>query len=150
MTIIALDPTHPDWLTLADYAQSCSWRAGASLAQAMRSGSFQPWERVFAALDGETIAGYCTLAERDCLEDVPYSPYIGYVFVDEAYRGQRLSQRLIESALAYAGTLGFEKVYLVSDLQGLYEKYGFIPIDARPAPWNPNEMETIFMRAISF
>jgi len=150
MTIIALDPIHPDWLTLADYAQCCSWRAGASLAHAMRSGFFQSWERVFAALDGETIAGYCTLAERDCLEDVPYSPYIGYVFVDEAYRGQRLSQRLIESSLAYAGTLGFEKVYLVSDHQGLYEKYGFIPIDVRPAPWNPNEMETIFMRTISF
>lgn len=60
MTIIALDPAHPDWPTLVDYAQSCSWRAGASLAQAMRSGFFQPWERVFSALDGETIAGYCT------------------------------------------------------------------------------------------
>jgi len=39
-------------------------------------------------------------------------------------------------------------VYLVSDHVNLYEKYGFVKIDEKPAPWNPDAMETIFMRLI--
>ena len=35
-------------------------------------------------------------------------------------------------------------VYLISDHEGLYEKYGFVPVDAAPAPWNPAKTETIF------
>jgi len=39
--------------------------------------------------------------------------------------------------------LGFDKVYLVSDHVNLYEKYGFVKIDEKEAPWGA--METIFM-----
>ncbi|MNO00718.1 hypothetical protein D3C81_2206600 [compost metagenome] len=61
----------------------------------------------------------------------------------EQYRGDRLSEKLILSALAYAKELEFDKVYLVSDHVNLYEKYGFKKVDEKEAPWGA--METIFM-----
>ena len=92
------------------------------------------------------IAGYCTAAKSDCIPDVPYTPYIGYLFVDEKYRGQRLSQKLISYAMSYLQTLGFHQVYLVSDHENLYEKYGFKVIDRKIAPWG--EIEKIYMHEI--
>ena len=134
------------WESLAAYAEHCSWSAGGNLAKQMRAHGFHDWERVFAATQGTEIAGYCTLSARDCLPDVPYTPYISFVFVGEAHRGHRLSEALIRHALQYARELGFDRVYLVSDHVNLYEKYGFVKIDEQPAPWNPDTMETIFMR----
>ena len=75
------------------------------------------------------------MAKTDCIPGVPYSPYIGYVFVGETYRGRRLSQKLIQKALEYAKELGFTNVYLVSGEQGLYEKYGFVKIEESKDRW---------------
>lgn len=148
MLISALTEKSPLWEELIAYAGSCSWRAGRELAEAMRENRFQDWERVFAAVENGRIAGYCTLAKRDCIPDVPYTPYIGFVFVGEPYRGKRLSRQLIGTAMEDARRLGFKEVYLVSDHRGLYEKYGFVRVDERPAPWNPETMETIFMHRL--
>jgi predicted GNAT family N-acyltransferase len=143
MQIELLNSSDKLWQVVAEYAQNCSWAAGASLANQMKESHFSDWERVFAALDGDRITGYCTLAKTDCIPDVSYTPYIGFVFVGEQYRGERLSEKLILSALAYAKELAFDKVYLVSDHVNLYEKYGFKKVDEKEAPWGA--METIFM-----
>lgn len=117
---------HPLWEKTACFAESCAWSAGRFLAELMRENRFQPWERVIIALDGEQIAGFCTLTEKDELpDDAPFSPFIGFVFVDAQYRGNRLSERMIRSALGYAKETGCQAVYIVSGEQGLYEKYGF-------------------------
>ena len=132
------------WENVAEFAENCSWKAGSSLAKQMREHKFLDWERVFVALDNENIDGFCTLAKTDCISDVTYTPYIGFMFIGEQYRGNRLSEKLIVFALAYAKELGFDKVYLVSDHINLYEKYGFVKIGEKEAPWG--ELETIFMR----
>lgn len=147
MTITPLTRADARWDAVAEFAAGCSWSAGPLLARRMRSESYQDWERVFAAwTDGGDIAGFCTLAADDCLPDVPYTPYIGMVFVSEPCRGHRLSERLLRAASDYAATLGYSRVFLVSDHVGLYEKYGFSKVDERPAPWNPEQMETVFFR----
>ena len=134
------------WLSLAEYAESCSWQAGSALARAMRNGEFSEWERVLAALDGDDFCGYCTITKRDCIPDVPYTPYIGFLFVDEGHRGRRLSQQIIGYAMNYLKSLGFPAVYLVSDHENLYEKYGFTAIDRKRAYWGPEEK--IYMRVL--
>lgn len=144
MKIHAYGPGDAGWEALAAFADSCSWAAGKGMAAWMRSGNALPWERAFAALEQGCIAGYCTLAARDCVPELPYTPFIGYVFVAEAFRGRRLSQRLVHAALAQAGRLGYTAAYLISDHAGLYEKYGFVPVDSVPAPWNPEKTETVF------
>ena len=122
-----------------NYAEGCSWRAGKALAKAMDNNTFQEWERVIVALDNEKICGYCTVAKKDCIPNVSYTPYISFVFVDEAYRGNRLSQKLICYAMDYLKRVGFNRVYLVSDHENLYEKYGFRVVDRKIAPWGAEE-----------
>ena len=127
MVIQALSADSAEWASLADYTASVSWRAGPFLSRLMRENRFAPWERVFAAYIGGKPVGFCTLTAKDEMpENCAYTPFIGFVFVDEAYRGNRISQQLIAAACAYAKTLGFANIYLTSDEQGLYEKYGFV------------------------
>ena len=146
MEIKVLLPGDLLWETVADFAENCIWPAGKALAERMRGEKFRGWECVIAAFDENKVAGFCVLSETDCLPDAPYCPWIGFVFVDIPYRGNRLSASLIDAAAAQARTAGFDRIFLVSDHLGLYEKYGFTAIDRRPAPWNQLKTETIFMR----
>jgi N-acetylglutamate synthase-like GNAT family acetyltransferase len=124
------------WNTVIEYAKNCSWKsAGTFLAKQMQENQFSDWEKVIVAVHSDSIAGYCTLTKRDCIPDVDYSPYIGFLFVGEDYRGQRLSEKLINYAMDYAQSIGFKEVFLVSAEKGLYEKYGFIKIDEKKDIW---------------
>ena len=44
------------WCRVRNYAESCSWRAGKALANAMDKNAFSDWERVIVAV-GSTSAG---------------------------------------------------------------------------------------------
>lgn len=135
------------WSKVRNYAENCSWKAGKALARVMDSNTFTEWERVIVALNNEKICGYCTVAKTDCIPDVYYTPYIGYLFVGEEYRGNRLSQKLIRYSADYLKSIGFDKVYIVSDHENLYEKYGFDIVDHKIAPWGAEEK--IYMQKLS-
>lgn len=139
MNIKAITSSDGMWNKVRNYAEGCSWKAGKSLASNMDNNAFCDWERVIVAVDNEKICGYCTVAKTDCIPDVHYTPYIGYMFIDELYRGNRLSQQLICYAMNYLKSIGFDKVYIVSDHVNLYEKYGFFVIDRKMAPWGSEE-----------
>ena len=118
--------THKKWERTAAFAEKCSWGAGKKLAELMRKDFFKDWERVFAAFEDDEPVGFCTLTEKDELApEYPYSPLIGFVFVDEAHRGKRISEQMIKTVLGYAKSIGYDKVYVMSGEKGLYEKYGF-------------------------
>ena len=136
LEIQLIQQDHPLWKKVIAFAEHCSWKAGLSLAKRMRGNGFRDWERVIAATDGENIAGYCTVTERDELpEKYEYSPFVGFLFVDEQYRGKRISERMIGEACRYAKTLGYPVMNIMSGERGLYEKYGFEKI---------GEYETIY------
>jgi len=125
-----LGSDHEKWGIVADFAEKCSWRAGKMLSALMKKDSFKEWERVIAAFEDGKPVGFCTLTEKDELPPgLPYTPFIGFVFVDEEHRGKRLSERMIRKATEYAGSLRYDNVYVVSGETGLYEKYGFRYID---------------------
>ena len=109
MIIKAITASNEMWNKVKIYADSCSWKAGKSLANAMMNNGFKDWERVIVALNDDEICGYCTVAITDCIPDVHYTPYIGYLFVDEKWRGNRLSQRLIIYSMSYLKSVGFDK-----------------------------------------
>ena len=146
MIMECMTSSHALWETVKEYAASCSWSAGKSLAHDMENHVFSEWERVIVAHNQGEICGYCTVAKRDCIPDIPYTPYIGYMFVGEPYRGDRLSQDLILFAMAYLEKIGFKEVYLVSDHENLYEKYGFSVVDRALSPWG--SIEKIYRKAI--
>jgi predicted GNAT family N-acyltransferase len=113
----------------------------------MENNAFSGWEKVFAALDGDNIAGYCTLAQNDCISNVEYTPYIGFIFVGEQYRGKRLSEKMILFAMDYSKKLNFNNVYIVSDHINLYEKYGFAKIDEKEV--NGMGMQKVYVKMVS-
>lgn len=126
MEIYAMTQGHELWEKTAAFAKSCSWRAAGLLTQLMREKRFKSWERVFTASEGERIIAFCTLTEKDEMpEEYDFSPFIGFVFVDDEYRGRRISEKLINTASDYAAGLGYDIVYIMSDHIGFYEKYGF-------------------------
>lgn len=146
MNIKSITSSDEIWSRVRNYADNCSWKAGKLLANNMDNNVFKEWERVIVAVDNEKICGYCTVAKTDCIPNVCYTPYIGYIFVDEKYRGNRLSQELIRYAMDYLKSIGFNRVYIVSDHENLYEKYAFDIIDCKIAPWGSEEK--IFMRKL--
>ena len=92
----------------------------------MRGNRFLAWERVFVACEEDQIVGFCTFTKKDEMPDkYDFSPFIGFVFVDEKYRGKRISEMMIKAATKYAEECGYEAIYLMSGIIGLYEKYGF-------------------------
>ena len=117
---------HKYWNATADFAMNCSWRAGGYLTKLMYENAFAEEERVLVALVDGNIAGFCTYAKKDELpEEYDFTPFIGFMFVDEKYRGNRLSEKLIQTACNHAMNNGFTKMYIMSGEIGLYEKYGF-------------------------
>lgn len=124
--IYSMTQGHYYWNETLSLAAKCSWKAGRYLAEKMKNNEFAEWERVFAACVDGKAAGFCTLVEKDELPSkYEFTPFIGFVFVDEQYRGKRLSEWMIKSAISYAHTLGCEKIYIMSGEIGFYEKYGF-------------------------
>ncbi len=127
---------HSLWEKTIALTENCSWSAGRLLARLMRNNCFLDFERVFAACVDGKVVGYCTFSAKDEMPDrYDFTPYIGFVFVDEAYRGNRISGAMIEKAIEYARGLGYEKIYIMSGEKGLYEKFGFTAI---------GEYETIY------
>ena len=120
---------HTYWKETISLAQKCSWKAGPFLARKMEENEFKEWERVCAVCVNGKVAGFSTFTGKDELsEQYDFSPFIGSVFVDEQYRGRRLSEMMIQKIISYAKELGYEKIYIMSGETGLYEKYGFIKL----------------------
>lgn len=146
MNIVRVKPDTPEWDALTEFADQCSWVAGKHLADMLRGRRFKGWESAFAAMDNERVIGFCTLLETDYYPENRYSPWVSCLFVDEESRSRRVSQRLIEATMTYAGLQGFAVAYIPSDITGLYEKYGFQKIDELRN--YAGEMDNIFAKPI--
>lgn len=127
--IYLMKKEHEYWNEIISFAERCSWKAGPFLAKKMQANEFNEWEKVCAICENGKVVGFSTFTERDELsEQYGFTPFIGFVFVDEKYRGKRLSERMIQHIISYAKRLGYEKVYIMSGEIGLYEKYGFVKL----------------------
>ena len=147
MDITVITSSHPLWEKTIAFAEQCSWRAGAFLAQKMRDNDFSDIERVIVAHEGDNIAGFCTFSQKDELpEDSEFTPFVGFVFVDENSRGKRVSGKMIDAACKYAHDIGYDAMYIMSGEQGLYEKYGFEKIGEFETVYG--DVDQLFMRTI--
>lgn len=127
--IYLMTAQHIYWKETISLAQKCSWKAGPFLAEKMKENEFKEWERVCAVCVNGKVAGFSTFTEKDELpKQYDFTPFIGFVFVDEQYRGRRLSEKMIQKIIVYAKELSYEKIYIMSGETGLYEKYGFVKL----------------------
>ncbi|WP_026580914.1 GNAT family N-acetyltransferase [Bacillus sp. J33] len=79
----------------------------------------------YAAIENERIIGTYALIRNDLNSRQDLYPWLACVYVNEEYRGRKLGSVLLDHALSEAAKLGFEKLYLTTDLEGYYEKYGW-------------------------
>ena len=126
MDVHLMKQGHPLWEQVIAFASHCPWMGGPSLAKRMSNNGFADWERVCAAVIDDQVVGFSVFCEKGGMpEEYDCTPFIASVFVDENYRGRRISQQMIACIKKYAKELGYQTVYLKSAHRGLYEKYGF-------------------------
>ncbi len=102
---------------------------------------------LYLLTDGDTLVSFLSLAQRDCIDEPTWSPWIGFVHTDSAYRGHRHAGRLIDHACAVAQRHGADRVHICTDHDGLYEKYGFIPLTDRVSIYG--EMSHVLVRKLA-
>jgi GNAT superfamily N-acetyltransferase len=71
------------------------------------------------------IIGCAGLIDHDFIDRTDLSPWLCSLYLEEEMRGKSLSALLIEQAISDAAKEGFGKLYLCTELEGFYEKYGF-------------------------
>ena len=86
---------------------------------------FIEWETPFVAVVNNRIIGMTTLMKSDYYPLPEIYPWVSCIFVDEEYRGNKISGKLIDFANEYAKNLGFKRTYIPTEYVGLYEKYGY-------------------------
>lgn len=113
----------------------------------MRLNHFSDWEVVIVGLSekGELVS-FCTVSKEDGLLNSTLTPFIGYVFVSEVWRGQRVSERLLTQAESYLKENGFSDVHVVSGEVGLYEKYGYRALSQSETVHGG--VETVFVKTL--
>jgi GNAT superfamily N-acetyltransferase len=108
------------------------WRPAEYLADLLENGSFNQLAgegTVYLLTDGEELISFVTLTLQDCIDDKSRYPWLGFFYTFEAYRGHRYGGILLNHAAKEAAKQGYTKVYIATDHEGLYEKYGFIYLE---------------------
>ena len=130
-----------------DRIRACDWNAAKFLANLLEQDKFHEMlgeGNLFLLAEEEDIVAFCTLTQKDCVDDDSLFPWICFVFTSPDYRGNRYSGVVIDYACNRAIEQGFDTVYLATDHIGLYEKYGFTYVESRMDIYN--EMSRIYCR----
>lgn len=75
--------------------------------------------------DNNKIIGCAGLIDHDFISRTDLSPWLCSLYVENNYRGKALGSTLIEKVKEDAKKEDFKVVYLCTELDGYYEKYGF-------------------------
>lgn len=79
---------------------------------------------VLVLLDGDNLIGFVSLFNYDCEELLTLSPWYSTLYVKEEYRDLGYSKILTKELLKEAKKRGYDKLYLKTELENYYEKYG--------------------------
>ena len=107
---------------------NCDWGAGQYLCELIRNDTFFDMvgqnSRLLLLVDGDELISFCTLAQKDDIQPTKLTPWMGFVYTFPEYRGHRYMGRLFEEIGKILKAEGYSKVYISTDHEGLYEKYG--------------------------
>ena len=80
-------------------------------------------------LDKDKLVGFISLFPFDTDERKDLSPWYATIYVKEEYRGKGYSKLLNDAIISEAKNRGFNKIYLKTELDNYYEKFGAIYLD---------------------
>ena len=83
----------------------------------------------FLLLDGDEVLGCYGLVTNDFISRHDLYPWFACLFIEEGARGKELGRLLMEHAVEEAGKAGFPYLYLTTDHDGYYERYGWQRIE---------------------
>ena len=81
--------------------------------------------KFYVLLDEENIVGSYALLVNDLISRQDILPWFACLFVNDSYRNQGWAGKLLTHALQEAYQLGFDSLYLSTDLAGFYERKGW-------------------------
>lgn len=115
------------WHETAALAKACSFQgSGEFLSECMKQNTFSEKDRIFSyIIEGEPI-GFCTFSIAQLDGELPYSPWIDFIFISEEYRGRGYCKELVKSVCEYANKSGFKCIFLLTvSHKKMYRKMGF-------------------------
>lgn len=105
------------------------WDAARFLYELLKEQKLQLYigenAKVLLLVDGENLVSFCTFADKDDIQPTELKPWIGWVYTFPDYRGNRYMGQLLSYAEILAKEAGMQNLYISTNHDGLYEKYGF-------------------------
>lgn len=84
--------------------------------------------RFYIALLNESIIGTYAVIRNDLNSRQDLFPWLACLYVNPDHRGNGIGSQLLEHAILETFKKGYKKLYLTTDLEGYYEKYGWTHI----------------------
>lgn len=131
-----------------DWLFAFTFEGGDFSRKAWKWGTFYSLDEEKLTDGRPSVASFATFCDRDeVVADL--RPWIGFVFTVPAWRGRRLAGKIIEHCMKVAETVypESEYVYVSTDEEGLYEKYGFEFFERMKTVWG--EESRVYRRKIN-
>lgn len=77
-------------------------------------------------VNDDKLLGFISIFPNDCEEEKELTPWYATMYVKKEYRNKGYSRILNDAILAEAKSRGFKTIYLKTNLQNYYEKFGAI------------------------
>lgn len=75
-------------------------------------------------IEDNKLLGFISIFPSDCEEEQDLTPWYATMYVKKEYRHKRYSKILNDAILKEAKSKGFKAIYLKTNLQNYYEKFG--------------------------
>ena len=79
----------------------------------------------YILIDENKIIGTYALLVNDIISRQDLMPWLACLYVEEAYRNKGHAAALLQHGLEEAKRMGYERLYLSTDIEGFYEKKGW-------------------------
>lgn len=94
-----------------------------------------PIPQWYMLVENKKIIGGIGLIANDFNSRQDLTPWLCALFVEEEYRGRGCGEMLLRHAVGEAARMGYHTVYLCTDHENYYERYGFTHTGWTHHPW---------------
>ncbi len=105
-----------------------------------------PLPQWYLLMEGDSVIGCVGLITNDFISRMDLWPWLCALYVEEPYRCKGNAGLLIAQCVKDAKKAGFEKLYLCTDHESFYERYGFEYMATGYHPWG--ESSRIYVKNV--